>query len=255
MTRMDCAEVGDLLQPFADGELPTDERHAIALHLAGCSNCADALAELEALRSRVKRAGTHPLPPDLATRVRAKLAAQGDTKVSSTWRQRSMLAASHAVAAGLGGFLVYGLLTQADRQDRVRHDLISSHVRALMSGQPMQVASADPHTVRPWFSGRIPFSPPVKDLTAEGFPLLGARVDYVSPDTVAAMVYGRRMHRITLFVRPIAHQEPVSVSQSSRDGYNTVTWRDGAFRYDVVSDLNRNELTAFAKLIHDGSVN
>ena len=89
----------------------------------------------------------------------------------------------------------------------------------------------------------------MKDLTAEGFPLLGARVDYVSPHTVAALMYGRRKHRITLFVRPLEQAEPVFAAQPSRDGYNAVTWRDDTFRYHAVSDLNRGELEAFGTLL------
>lgn len=248
MTRMDCAEVGDLLQPFDDDELPPDERHAITLHLERCPDCADALTKLEALRNRIKRAGTHALPPGLENRVRTLLAAQDDAKASPVWQRHAARAASHIAAALLGGFMVYSLMTHAGRQSRVLDDLISAHVRSLLSGQPVQVVSADPHTVRPWFAGRLPFSPPVKDFATEGFPLLGARVDYMSPYPVAALVYGRRMHRITLFVRPIAH-EPAPTSQPARDGYNAVTWRDDTFRYDAVSDLNRDELEAFAKLM------
>lgn len=249
--RMDCAEVCDLLQPLVDDELPPDERRAIALHLERCPGCADALAKLENLRTRIKRAGTHVVPPSLENRVRALLISHANAE-SSSWQRHATLAASHVAAALLGGLLVYGLIAQIDRQNRVSNDVISAHARSLLSGQPIQVTSADPHTVRPWFAGRIAFSPPVKDLTAEGFPLLGARVDYVSPYTVAAMVYGRRKHRITLFVRPVEQAEPVLAAQPSRDGYNAVTWYDGTFRYHAVSDLNRDELEAFAKLMRGG---
>ena len=249
MIKMDCAEVCDLLQAFADDELQPEERRAIAAHLEQCAACARALAELEALRDRIRRAGTHAVPPGLEGRIRALLATRGGSSARHRWQRHAALAASHVIAACLGGLLAYGLLSRIEHQDGIVNDVVSAHVRSLLSGQPIQVASTDPHTVRPWFEGKIPYSPQVKDLAAEGFPLLGARVDYLSQCAVAAMVYGRRLHRITLFVRPLEDARPRLAPETMRHGYNVLAWRDASFAYFAASDLNREELEDFARLM------
>ena len=249
MTKMDCAEVCDLLQPFADDELQPEERRAIAAHLEQCAACARALAELEALRSRIRQAGTHAAPSGLEGCVRTLLATHGGSRTQHRWLRHAALAASYVAAACLGGLLAYGLLSRIETRDRIVHDVVSAHVRSLLSGQPIQVVSADPHTVRPWFEGKITYSPQVKDLAGEGYPLLGARVDYLSQRAVAAMVYGRRMHRITLFVRPLDDAQSLVGRETTRYGYNVLIWRDASFSYYAASDLNREELETFAGLL------
>jgi anti-sigma factor RsiW len=139
------------------------------------------------------------------------------------------------------------VMARIDSGERVVNDVVSAHVRSLVNGQPTQIASADPHVIRPWFGGKVTYAPQVKDLAAEGFPLQGARVDYVPPQTVAAIVYSRRLHRITLFALPNERGAPAGV-ETSRQGYNVAAWRDANFSYYAVSDLNRAELEAFAKL-------
>ena len=249
MSRMDCVEVCDLLQPFSDDELPPEERRAIAAHLEQCMACAAALAQLQTLRDRIRRAGTHPAPAGLEARVRAQIASQGGSRAGPRWHRPAGLAASHLIAATLGALIAYGLVARVEHQDRTFHDVVSAHVRSLLSGQMIQVASADPHTVRPWFAGKITYSPQVKDLAGAGFPLLGARVDYVSQRAVAAMVYGRRMHRITLFVRPIEEARSLAGAEASRYGFNVIAWQDAGFAYHAASDLNREELRELVRLL------
>lgn len=255
MSKMDCAEVCDLLQPFADDELPPEERRAVAAHLEQCVACAATLAQLQTLRDRIKRAGTHAVPAGLESRVRALIASHGGSRRRHRWQRHAGLAASHIVAAGLGGLIAYGLVARIEHQDRMLHDVVSAHVRSLLSGQLIQVVSADPHTVRPWFAGKITYSPQVKDLAGAGFPLLGARVDYVSQRAVAAMVYGRRMHRITLFVRPIEEARALAAAEASRYGFNVLAWHDAAFAYHAASDLNRDELRDFVRLMQNAGAN
>jgi anti-sigma factor RsiW len=126
-------------------------------------------------------------------------------------------------------------------------DLVSAHVRGLALEEFGSVRSGDPHAVRPWFTGKIGFAPRVTDLAAEGYPLLGGRIDHVSGHPAAALIYGRRQHRITLFVAP---RDASSATASDRLlGYNVESWRADGFRYDAVSDLNRDELAAFGALL------
>jgi anti-sigma factor RsiW len=248
MTEMDCAEVRDLLHPYADNELPPEERRAVAAHLGACGACAQHLAELEGLRYRVKKAGTHALPAGLEKQVGALISANRNwDRPELRWRIAGRTA-SHLAAVALGGAIAVVLMARIEGEQRIVDDVVSAHVRSLLGGQPAQIASADPHVIRPWFGGKVTYAPQVKDLASEGFPLQGARVDYVPPQAVAAIVYGRRLHRITLFILP-AEQGPSAAAQVSRYGYNLVSWRDPSFSYYAVSDLNRVELEHFASLI------
>jgi anti-sigma factor RsiW len=249
---MDCAEVLDLLHPYIDDELPPEERHAVGLHLGSCPACAKALAELEEVRQQIRRAGTLALPAGLGERVGSRISASRSRGTQPPWRRMAALAASHAGVAMLGGAIGLLLMARIDSGERVVSDVVSAHVRSLISGEPTQVATADPHVIRPWFGGKVPYAPPAKDLASEGFPLVGARVDYVPPQAVAAIVYTRHLHRITLFVLP-GVREGLDTSWVSRQGYNVVSWRDAGFSYYAVSDLNRSELEAFARLFRSAS--
>jgi anti-sigma factor RsiW len=126
-------------------------------------------------------------------------------------------------------------------------DLVSAHVRGLTLEEFGAVRSGDPHAVRPWFSGKLGFAPRVADLTADRFPLLGGRVDHVAGHPAAALVYGRRQHRITLFVAP--RESGIAAASDRLHGYNVESWQADGFRFDAVSDLNRHELAAFAVLL------
>jgi anti-sigma factor RsiW len=128
----------------------------------------------------------------------------------------------------------------------VADELLSAHVRA-MFGQSVDVVSSDQHTVKPWFNGKVPFSPPVVDLSSEGFPLEGGRLDSIGAHVIAALVYSRRLHRIDVFVWPADREKPPA--NFERDGYNAISWTRNDFVFTAVSDLNVAELSAFATLL------
>jgi anti-sigma factor RsiW len=121
-------------------------------------------------------------------------------------------------------------------------------VRATLGNRLIDVASADQHMVKPWLSARLPYSPPVADLSAEGYPLTGARIDYVGGRQVAVLVYRRRQHIIDVYVSPGESDSHAF----ARDGFNVERFARGGMRYALVSDLNRNELRDFAKLLNSG---
>ena len=131
--------------------------------------------------------------------------------------------------------------------DRLQAELVGSHVRALMVSHLTDVASSDQHTVKPWFQGKIDYSPSVKDLAQDGFPLVGGRLDYVGGKPVAALVYRRNGHMINLFVWP--ESAVISRSVSTQEGYNVVRWNQDGMMYSAVSDLNLKELRAFCELM------
>lgn len=135
--------------------------------------------------------------------------------------------------------------TSPNQDDIVRQKAISSHIGSLMERHPTDIASSDRHTVKPWFNGRVDMSPPVKDLAAEGFPLIGGRLDYVGGRPVAALVYKRRQHVINAFVWP----NPTPAEATSARGFNIRTWTQNSMAVWLISDLNAAELATFEQAL------
>ena len=127
--------------------------------------------------------------------------------------------------------------------------MLSAHVRSLLQDTPVQIASSDRHTVKPWFTGRVDFAPDVKDLAAEGFPLVGARLDYVDGRRVGALVYKRRLHTINVFMWPSASREDTAPRLVVRNGYNALTWSRNGITQWAISDLNAGELRELQSLL------
>ena len=146
------------------------------------------------------------------------------------------------VGFGLGVFV-----SQPGEEETTSNEIVASHVRATLANRLVDVVSSDQHSVKPWLSSRLPFSPTVADLSNEGFALSGARLDYIASQPVAALVYQRRQHVIDVFVWPSAKESPKSAY--ARDGFNVEHFARGGMRYWIVSDLNRNELDDFARLL------
>lgn len=223
MSAASCEEVTDLLEPFADGELALSDQEAVAQHVRGCTECQLHLEELRVLRGKLKRLPPYEAPAGLASRIAEKLALIG-------------------LAAG------YWILLGAVQSDSLSRELVAAHVRSLMAAQPFDVASGDPHRVGPWFAGKLDFAPKVRDLAAQGFPLVGGRVDYFDGSRVAAIVFRRRDHVINVFIRPHA-SGPMRHEELRRNGYNIESWSDGEYDFWAVSDLNRDELDVLTKLL------
>jgi anti-sigma factor RsiW len=189
----------------------------------------------------------HTAPEHLRDRVRLALrgAEYFDRPARRPhWKAWSAVAATVALCAVLSGPY---LLSQRNRGQLVADELLSAHQRALI-GRAVDVASSNQHTVKPWFNGKLPFSPPVIDLASEGFPLAGGRVDYVADRPVAALVYDRRLHHIDVFVWPAAG-DATPAAQFERNGFHEISWKKDGFVFGAVSDLNAAELTGFVNLL------
>jgi anti-sigma factor RsiW len=163
------------------------------------------------------------------------------------WFDFGWRTASVSFALGLAcAFVVLPVLQHIDFNEPVDADLVADHVRALQVGPVTEVVSTDRHTVKPWFQGRLDYAPPVFDLAADGFPLMGGRVEHVRGNVVATLAYARNRHVIDVFVWPSAAQQaPV---RSVRKGFNVVHWADGSMQYWAVSDLERIEMERFTQL-------
>ena len=256
---MNCDDVAGLLDALIDGELRQPDRAAVAHHVEACATCSAAVAGRRALSLRVASLDRHPPPPHLA----ASMATAIDNEIASREPQRRTarterprlqrwLPATHVMAACLGGLAIAVLMQAGISGDAVRRldaDAVGAHVRGLVQEQFPQMQSGDGHQVRPWFTGKIGFAPPVADLTTSGFPLSGARVDELDGQPAAALLYGRRQHRITLLVAPNHKPGCVAARTTRERGYNVVAWSDASFAFRAVSDLNAEELVSFAALI------
>jgi anti-sigma factor RsiW len=249
---MKCEETRELLDAFHDGELQPATSAAVETHLRSCPSCSAALAAHEALREKVRSLGRTPAPEMLAAKLRKSLS-ELDTEARSkelNIRSWGAMAASHFLAIALGGAAVFGLVHGRDARGFVIQETIDAHVRSLIDERTlMQIASNDSHNVRPWFMGKLDFSPAVAELNKEEFPLLGARVDYLANRYVAALVYGRRKHRINLFVAPADSVVSARITATARNGYSILEWQAGGLSYRAVSDIDAAELAQFAEMV------
>lgn len=234
----------EFVHAYVDGELDPVNALAVGQQIAADPVLGAEAARIEALREALReRLPREPLPPHLKSAIEA---AVGRRRAAShpSWRT---LAAS-VVAAMLMTSSATWLALGPPSGDRIAEAVVDSHLRALMAPDPTDIKSPERHRVKPWFNGRIPESPQVVDLSSEGFPLMGGRVDVVDTRPVATLVYGRRLHRISLMAVPTAAaaQEP-SVRKAVK-GTNLVHWTKDGTAYWAASDLNAGELQTFARL-------
>lgn len=206
-----------------------------------------------------KHATRHPAPPDLAARIGRRIDAAtvpsrsttGARTMGSRWNRwlhaASLFGAGAATAAAVAIFAISVFVSP--RQDALVDELTASHVRSLMASHLDDVASSDRHTVRPWFAGKLDFSPPVVDLAAQGFPLTGGRLDYVAGRPVAALVYKPGLHVINLFVWPAQDGKSADPQVFERQGFSLVHWTQAGMQAWAVSDMNSAELKSFADLV------
>jgi len=249
---MDCTESRSRLHAYLDQELDLPSVVAIDQHLASCAACKAIFARQSALQSGIrKHAEYHAAPAGLAQRIRAQTGAPAKAP-RWTWRWpefRQPLQLGAALAAtALVSWTAAIEYSRPRGDDLIVEQVMSSHARSVVSSHLADVASSDQHTVKPWLSGKLDFSPPVTDLTGAGFPLVGGRVDYVEHRPVAALVYRHREHVINVFVWPERNAaRTVPTPSASQRGYNVVHWTDNGLAFWAISDLNAAEMKTFAE--------
>ena len=239
--------IRELLHAYVDGELDLANARQTERHLESCPDCRGAEKAIHELRSALASKTTaYRAPAHLRRNVRAALRreAKSTRQPLSPWL---MFATGAAFAALILGFVLFQT-TRTARNDAIVDQVVANHVRSLLAAQLVDVVSSNQHTVKPWFDGKIDFAPEVHDLSANGFPLVGGRLDYLDGKTVAALVYQRNKHPINLFVMPAAISQTTSLTVITRRGYNILAWTNNGMKYWAVSDLNQAELREFAKL-------
>jgi anti-sigma factor (TIGR02949 family) len=245
---MNCNQTLKRLSAYIDQELDASDLMAVADHLDVCVECRREYVRLDSLGALIKtKAPYHDAPAQLAARIVDALPKEqrpaANTKRWNWLSTGAVFASLLAVAWSLNLYLAL----PAPRQ-QLAEAVLASHVRSLQANHLSDVASSDQHTVKPWFNGKLDFSPPVVDHTTEGFPLMGGRLDYLDKHAVAALVYRHRLHTINLFIWPGVGTGAMPRSLTLR-GYHLVGWETHGMHFWAVSDLSLKELEAFSRLV------
>jgi anti-sigma factor RsiW len=255
---MNCNDAAPFLAAYADGEVGAPQRDAVAEHLRGCADCAARHEAVLRLRDRLRAEATrYAAPPLLRSRVLAIAESDVPPERSRTAaRTRGRWLALGALA-GSAATIVAWLAATAILDWRAAEDLgveaVNAHVRATLGGHRVEIASSDQHAVKPWLSARLDYSPPVRDLAADGFALAGARLDYLDRRPVATLVYRYREHTIDVFVRPPSPRVPPLASKTVR-GFNVASATGQGMEWLGVSDTNPGVLGSLVeRLARDAS--
>ncbi len=244
---MNCALALRMLHAYLDGELEAATAAEIKEHLASCPACSTAHDQGVALRAALRANSLHhAAPPGLRKsilRTIGRLEQPESRSRSQQWWQMIILGGSTAVMGALGGFW----LAQPRALETLPELAVAQHVASLSPAGPrIDVASSDRHTVRPWFQGRLEFAPAVRDLSAQGFELLGARVDHVGSRQAVAIVYRLHSHIIDVYSWRTAAADAQPGREATIRGFNVIAWSDGDMSYAAVSDTDSAELARFA---------
>jgi anti-sigma factor RsiW len=249
---LDCHETQTLIHGYVDGELDLIKSLAIEQHIQECSACAQTHTSLQAVRVAIQGSSLYfQTPPGLAQRIQSSVRRATQEERAPRARPWRLLAVAASLALIMAaGWGLVRVLPARSADELLTQELVASHVRSqMLPSHRFDVASSDPHTVKPWFEGKLDFSPPVKDLAGQGFPLVGGRLDYLHNRPVAALVYQRRKHSINLFIWPSAPGSETTSRIVTRQGYHLFQWTQSGMTFWTVSDLNERELENFVNLI------
>jgi anti-sigma factor RsiW len=252
-----CDRARPLLPQLIDGALGPLRRIFVTRHLAHCADCSAQLEDLQGMQAAIRsNLPYHRAPPGLASRITASLPREEVPSPSRPWfRMPAFTFAGTGLAGALAGVALTLLVAGSGGSapgDAVVQSVIGSHIRSMMADHLTDVLTSDQHTVKPWLSARLDVSPSVRDLKDEGFPLIGGRLDYVDGHPAAAVVYRHAKHIINLFAWASPGKPDTGFHDESRQGFNIVTWRASGITYYAVSDVEADQLAAFAKLVAAG---
>jgi len=250
---LDCNESQNLMGAYIDGELEPSSAMQFRQHLESCPECTAAYRQLRELQTAVKtHAAYHAAPSHLQHRIHAALPrpasrARNFANLPWVWINFGV-----ATACSLAFALMFSLYLKAPSlQDQIEDEVVASHARSLMVTHLSDVISTDQHTVKPWFSGKLDFSPTVYDFAQQGYALIGGRLDYLDHRPVAALAYRHRLHVLNLFVWPETAQNGTPQISTSRQGYQLIHWTQSGMCYWLISDMSMQNLTEFKRLLSE----
>ncbi|HEX7232267.1 MAG TPA: anti-sigma factor [Candidatus Binatia bacterium] len=249
---MDCTHAQSLLDTYVDQELDPGRNLEMQEHLQGCARCAQSYSDRQMMRESLRTESLYfKAPPELEKRIQRSLRQAAKAEAPARWwffGDGFKMAAPLAVAA-LVVLMIAPYFAGPSPDELLGQQVVASHIRSLMVDHLADVASTDEHTVKPWFNGKLDFSPPVVDPAKEGFPLIGGRLDYLNNRPVAALVYRRDKHLINVFVWPVMDGRQIGEAKKMQQGYNVIRWTGSGMNFWVVSDLEATQLAKFAELL------
>ena len=259
---MNCADTEIMLHALIDGELDAGHARDVEAHVAACPACAEKLKAFRAMRQAMAQAPLkEAAPAHLRNRIEAALAVPAATistprqtwlaSLRASWRESwknffGGFAVGTALSAAVAVSLVIAVVRN-DQNQQIASDVVSAHLRSLQAGHLTDVETSDQHTVKPWFNGKLEVAPPVIDLTAQGFTLIGGRLDYINGQPVASIVYRRRKHVINLFVGEPLGAAVRGIKDETVQGFNIRHWSEGGLNLWAVSDIDAGELDEFGQ--------
>jgi anti-sigma factor RsiW len=251
---MQCDHARRLLPQLIDGAMGPLRRLFVTRHLAHCAGCSAQLEELQSMQAAIRsNLPYHRAPPGLAARIGAMLPREDVPAPSRSWlRMPAFAFGGTGLVGALAGVALTVLVLDgggAGSDNAVLRSVVDSDIRSRMADHLTDVLTSDQHTVKPWLSARLDFSPSVPELKEEGFPLIGGRLDYVDGHSAAAVVYRHAKHVINLFAWASPGKPDTGFRDESRQGFNVVTWCRGGITYYAVSDLEADQLAKFASMV------
>lgn len=248
---MNCHESKKLMSAYVDKELDDREAALCADHIQNCHACTEEYEKLTKLHTTLKlNAANYKAPSHLRYRIQADLDSQKRPKqvrrhFSWNWTNFGLASACSLALA----FSMYLYLAMPSDSERLGQEIVTSHYRSLLVNHLSDVVSSDQHTVKPWFTGKLDYSPPVVDFADQGFSLVGGRLDYMNHRTVAALVYRHKQHVINLFVWPDQLHKEMSVKTMSIQGFHILQWTHRGMAYSAISDMDIQGLNDFHRLL------
>jgi anti-sigma factor RsiW len=244
---MSCDEAKALLHGLLDGELDPSRTREVEAHVGGCPRCAAELRQFREMRAAMRdERMTFAAPAALRSRIEAALAPA--PVVCAATPSRRWLLQGFAIGSALSAAAAVGIVavvTQTAQDDRLLGDVVSAHLRSLQPSHLTDVVAADRQALRPWFSGKVAVAPPVIDLAAKGFTLVGGRLDFLDGKPAAALVYRSGAHVINLFVAAASTTGHVAAKAETAQGFSLQRWSDQGMRFIAISDLGADELKEF----------
>jgi anti-sigma factor RsiW len=245
---MTCDEAEVLLNALIDGELDAGHAREVEAHVATCKRCTATLAAYRQMSGVVASSDLrYTAPASLRARIEASLPKELPSNVQPMPTRRSVLRgfAMGSAASAIAATGLFAIVLRNDDQSRIEAEIVSAHLRSLQAGHLTDVISTDQHTVKPWFAGKLDVSPPVIDLTAQGFTLIGGRLDYLDARAIGAVVYKRRQHIINLFVAQTGNTERKAPKMETMQGFSVLRWSEQGMNFWAVSDIGPDELNEF----------
>jgi len=253
---VNCEDAQLLIHGHLDAELDLSRDLEVERHIAECPRCAREYAALRAMRTRLKdEAFRFEAPAELKEKIRRAIPSSSPRRAIAypsrrgTWVPRAIRVAVPMAIGAMLTLFIAPLTIGPNANQRLADEVVASHVRSLMAGHLMDVVSIDQHTVKPWFNGKLDFSPPVTDFAKDGFPLVGGRLDYIKGRPVAALVYQHGKHVINVFMWPAAGAATSAERIETEHGYHVDQLMVAGMNCWLVSDLNQQELDKFAGLL------